>query len=309
MSSRFTVDTTYLKIRDVFAFNANSGEVIRSDSVPVIGHEGHLDWKSSIEFISTVSIPTLSTTVLGLLSMIQPGLSTLSTVYFSTTTSFLTSTVEGLGSLPNENDYISSSKLLYTVDHLTGDYGYISSTQVYDCINRLGNLNTIGPILNVGSNFAARGYVSTLYPGEYKIYQSTLNLQGANLMNTGFTNANVLTVTNIDIGGYSPHIVGSSKMRIDVNTNMSISHPTSIQRNFSTFLTQNLYNLPIGSPIVVNYNATSLNLPYMSFTLNAADLNGFVGPLQLKCSTDSFGTMTTFIPDVGGIHITLDNTD
>lgn len=309
MSSRFTVDTTYLKIRDVFAFNANSGEVIQRDSVPVIGHEGHVDWKSSLEFISTVSIPTLSTTVLGLLSMIQPGLSTLSTVYFSTTTSFLTSTVEGLGSLPNENDYISSSKLLYTVDHLTGDYGYISSTQVYDCINRLGNLNTIGPILNIGSNFAARGYVSTLNPGEYRIYQSTLRLQTANLVNTSFTNANVLNLTNIDIGGYAPHIVGSSKMRIDVNTNISLTHATSAERNFSTFLTNYQYNLPIGSPVVVNYNATSVSLPYMSFTLNATDLNNFVGPLQLKCSTDSSGTITTLLPDVGGIHITLDNTD
>jgi hypothetical protein len=309
MSSRFTVDTTYLKIRDVFAFNANSGEVIQRDSVPVIGDGGHLDWKSSLEFISTVSIPTLSTTVLGILSMIQPGFSTLSTVYFSTTTSFLTSTVKGLGSLPNGNDYISSSKLLFTVDRLTGDYGYISSTQLYDCINRLGNLNTIGPILNVGSNFSARGYVSTLYPGEYKIYQSTLQLQNANLVNAAITNGNVLSITNIDIGGYSSHIVGSSKMRIDVNTNMTVTHDTSIQRNLTAFLTQNLYNLPIGSPVVVNYNATSLSLPYMTFTLNAADLNGLSGALQMKCVIDSSGNITTLIPDVGGIHITLDNTD
>lgn len=309
MSSRFTVDTTYLKIRDVFAFNANSGEVIQRDSVPVIGDGGQLVWKSSLEFISTLSVPTLSTTVLGILSKIQPGLSSLSTVYFSTTASFLTSTVKGLGSLPNGNDYISTSKLLFTVGRLTGDYGYISSTQLYDCINRLGNLNTIGPILNIGSNFSERGYVSTLNPGEYRIYQSSLRLQDANLVNTTITNANVLTVANIDIGGYSSHIVSSSKMRIDVNTNMNVSHTTSVQRNFSTFLTQNQGNLPIGSPVVVNYNATSLSLPYMSFTLNAADLNDFVAPLQLKCSTDSSGTINTLLPDVGGIHITLDNTD
>jgi hypothetical protein len=309
MSSRFTVDTTYLKIRDVFAFNANSGEVIQRDSVPVIGDEGHIDWKSSLEFISSISVPKLSTTVLGILSMIQPGLSTLSTVYFSTTAFFLTSTVQGLGSLPNRNDYVSSSKLLFTVGRLTGDYGYISSTQLYDCINRLGNLNTIGPILNVGSNFSARGYVSTLNPGEYRIYQSSLQLQGANLVNTTIDNTAILTVTNIDIGGYASHVVDSSKMRIDINTNMSLIHPNSVLRNFSTFLTQNLYNLPIGSPVVVNYTATSLSMPNMSFTLNSRDLAGFTGPLQLKCSTDSSGTITTLIPDIGGIHITLDNTD
>lgn len=309
MSSRFTVDTTYLKIRDVFAFNANSGEVIQRDSVPVIGHEGHLDWKSSLEFISSISVPTLSTTVLGILSRIQPGLSSLSSVYFSTTASFLTSSIQGLGSLPNGHDYISSSKLLFTVGRLAGDYGYISSTQLYDCINRLGNLNTIGPILNVGSNFDTRGYVSTLHPGEYKIYQSSLRLQSANLTNVPINNTATLTVTNIDIGGYASHIVGSSKMRIDVNTNMNLTHPTSVLRNFSTFITRYQNNLPVGSPVVVNYNATSLSLPYMSFTLNATDLTGAM-PLQLKCATDSSsGFITTLLPDVGGIHITLDNTD
>jgi hypothetical protein len=309
MSSRFTVDTTYLKIRDVFAFNANSGEVIQRDSVPVIGDDGHLDWKSSLEFISTISVPTLSSTVLSVLSRIQPGLSTLSTVYFSTTTAFLTSTVQGLGSLPNGNDYVSSSKLLSQIARLSGDYGYISSTKLFECINRLGNLNTIGPILNVGSNFSARGYVSTLNPGEYKIYQSSILNQGANFVNTAINNAAVLTITDIDIGGYTSHIVESSKMRIDVNTNMLITHPTSIQRNFSTFITRNQGNIAIGSPVVVNYNATSISLPNMTFQLNYADLTGFSGPLQLKCLTDSSGFINTLLPTVGGIHITLDNTD
>lgn len=308
MSSRFTVDTTYLKVRDVFAFNANSGEVIQRDSVPVIGHEGHVDWKSSLEFISTVSVPTLSSTVLAVLSRIQPGLSTLSTVYFSTLGTFLTSSIQGLGSLPNNNDYVSTSKLLFTVGRLTGDYGYISSTQLYDCINRLGNLDTIGPILNVGSNFSARGYVSTLNPGEYRIYQSSLQLQGANLVNLPINNT-VVTVTNIDLGGYASRIVGSSKMRIDVNTNMNVSHNTSVQRNFSTFLTRFNNNLPIGSPVVIDYNATGLSLPYMSFTLKFTDLYPLTGRIQLKCFTDSSGNINTLIPNVGGIHITLDNTD
>jgi hypothetical protein len=309
MSSRFTVNTTYLKIRDVFAFNPNSGQVIQRDSVPVIGHEGHLDWKDSLEFISSISVPTLSTTVLGILSRIQPGLSSLSTTYFSTTISFLTSTVAGLGSLANGNDYVSSSKLLFTIGRLSGDYGYISSTQVYDCINHLGNLNTIGDILNIPNIFDTRGYVSTLHPGEYKIYQSTLLLQGTNLTNVPINNTEDLTVTNIDVGGYARHIVNSSKMRIDVNTNMSVTHPTSVLRNFSTFITQYQNNLPVGSPVVVNYNATSLSLPYMSFTLNSTDLANLTSPLQLKCSTDSSGNIATLIPNVGGIHITLDNTD
>jgi hypothetical protein len=250
--------------------------------------------------------------------MIQPGLSTLSTVYFSTTTFFLTSTVQGLGSLQHENghDYISSSKLLFTIAHLAGDYGYISSTTLYDCINRLGNLDTIGPILTTPGRtftFPARGYVSTLHPGEYKIYQSSLRLKDPNLVNIPI-NTNVLTVAEIDVGGYESHIVDSSKMRIDINTNINITHPTSVQRNFSTFLTHYEKNLPIGTPVIANYNATSMSLPYMSFLLNSADLtrsypDTAIMPLQLKCFTDSSGSITTLLPEVGGIHITLDNTD
>jgi hypothetical protein len=302
MGSR--IDTAYLKIRDVFAFNANSGEIIQADSVPVIGYEGHLEWKSSLEFISSINIPSLNTTVLGALSMIQPGLSTLSTVYFSTTASFLTSTTQGLGSLPNGTDYISSSKLLFTIDRLSGDYGYISSTTLYDCINRLGNLNSITPLLNAGS-FGTGGYVSTLHPGEYKIYQSSLRLQGTNLTNTPI-NTSPLTVTNIDIGGYIPHIVASSKMRIDINTNFTLTHPTSVQRNFTSFLTLYNGNLQI-SPITMNYTATSMSLPSMTFLLNASQLT--TPTLQLKCTTDSSGSITTLLPTLGGIHITLDNTD
>jgi hypothetical protein len=320
MSSRFTVDTTYLKIRDVFAFNANTGKVIQIDQVPVIGNEGHIKWKDSLEFISTVNIPTLKNNVLGLLDMIQPGLSTLSTVYFSTTAVFLTSTVQGLGSLTNGHGYISSSKLLYTVDHLGGDYGYISSQTLYECFNRLGNLNTVGPLLHMPGRtftFPARGYVSTLHPGEYKIYQSSLRFEGTNLVaapiDTG-TNEIATFVTSIDIDGYMPHIIESSKIRIDINTNMSITHAGAAPNIFTTFLTKKDHVLPIGTPVVVNYTATSMSLPYMTFLLKSADLtptlpNTNVMPLQLKCSTDSPGSITTLLPEVGGIHITLDNTD
>lgn len=314
MSSRFTVDTTYLKIRDVFAFNRDTGTVIPSDSVPVIGLDGHIDWKSSLEFISSISVPTLGTTALGILETIQPGLSSLSTIYFSTMETFIRSTVGGLGSLPNGNDYVSSSKMLYTIDRLSGDYYYISSTNLYDCINHLGNLSNIGPLLHVpgpASNFDSRGYISTLHPGEYKIYQSSLQLQGVNAVNIGINNSAVVTTGIIDIKGYSPHIVNSSKMRIDINTNLTISDTTSAQRTFSTFLTNNLQNFPIGTPVVTTYTGTSIYLPSMSFLINAPELNASITTLRLRHYTNSgtTGTLNTLIPDTGGIHITLDNTD
>jgi hypothetical protein len=314
MSSRFTVDTTYLKIRDVFAFNRDTGNVISSDSVPVIGLNGHIDWKSSLEFISSISVPTLNTTVLGILEMIQPGLSSLSTMYFSTMDASIKSTVGGLGSLPNGNDYVSTSKMLYNIDRLSGDYYYISSTNLYDCINHLGNLINIGPLLHVPgtqSNFDARGYVSTLHPGEYKIYHSSLQLKGENAINIGMNNIAVVDTGIIDIQGYAPHIVNSSKMRIDINTNLTISHLTSVQRTFSTFLTNHLQNLPIGTPVVTTYTGTSLYIPSMSFLINAPELDTSIQDLYLKHSTDSetAGILNTLIPNTGGIHITLDNTD
>jgi hypothetical protein len=313
MSSRFTVDTTYLKIRDVFAFNTNTGEVIPKDSVPVIGKQGHIDWKSSLEFISTLSIPVLSTTVLGILETIQPGLSTLSTVYFSTMTSFIRSTVAGLGSLPNGNDYISTTKLTRTAERLASDYCYISSTTLYECINRLGNLNTIGPLLRfpgTASNFDARGYVSTLNPGEYKIYQSSLSLQGANAVNTPMATNAIVTTGIIGVGGYTSHIVDSSKMKIDINTNLTITNATVAERTVSTFLTKNLQTAPVGNIVVMTYTGNSITIPNVSFLINSTDLSNAT-TLQLKHVTNSATTATlnTIIPTVGGIHVMLDNTD
>lgn len=308
MSSRFTVDTTYLKIRDVFAFNANSGEVIQRDSVPVIGDGGHIDWKSSLEFISTISIPTLSTNIIGALSLIQPGLSSLSTVYFSTTASFITSTVVGLGSLPNGNGYVSTSKLYSTVAHLSGQ-GYVSSTMLYDCINSLGNLNQISRFLNLPNRTINNvGYVSTINPGEYTIYQSTLQLNGDNATNVAIDTTKVL-LTSIDIGGYLSHLVDASKMRIDITTNLTVTHSTSSQRVFKLYLGQQ--NFPIGIPIIINYTGTSVYLPYASFLLKKTDVSGAVGSLQLFCESESLspGILNTLIPTIGGIHITLDNTD
>jgi hypothetical protein len=308
MSSRFTVDTTYLKIRDVFAFNANSGEVIQRDSVPVIGDGGHIDWKSSLEFISTISIPTLSTNIVGALSLIQPGLSSLSTVYFSTTTSFIQSTVAGLGSLPNGNGYVSTSKLYNTVDHLTGQYGYVSSTMLYDCIRSLGNLSQIGGFLRLPT-LGNIGYVSTINPGEYTIYQSTLQLNGSNASNIAIDNTTEFLLTTINIGGYMSHLVGPSKMRIDITTNLTLTHSTSSQREFELYLAQGEF--PIGIPVIINYTGTSVYLPTASFLLKTTDIIGSGGTLQLFCYSDSIsqGILNTLIPTIGGIHITLDNTD
>lgn len=55
MASRNTVDTNILRIRDVFAINPLTSELIQPAEIPVIGEKGRLKWMSSIEF----SVPSV----------------------------------------------------------------------------------------------------------------------------------------------------------------------------------------------------------------------------------------------------------
>jgi hypothetical protein len=151
--------------------------------------------------------------------------------------------------------------------------------------------------------------VSTINPGEYTIYQSTIQLNGNNATNVAIDNTNELLITSINIGGYISHLVGSSKMRIDITTNLTLTHSTSGEREFELYLAQG--DFPIGIPIVINYSGTSVYLPTASFLLKSTDISPSVQTLQLFCYSDSIsqGTLNTLIPNIGGIHITLDNTD
>ena len=294
MSSRITLDTTTLTIRDVIAVNPATGEAIETGRIPVIGEQGLFTWKNPYEFMSTITIPTLNTTFMGALEMIQPGLSSLSTVFCSTFTEYMASTVAGLGS----SRYVSTASLQSTVVGL-GNSGYISSMTLFNCIKNLGNLNNLGATLkftdDVTRSFGNVGYVSTLHPGEYKIYQSTIgdvvNNQGSNLSASPIpqTWPNYTQSATIDVGGFVPHLVGSSKMRLDINTNMN--------------------GLLVSNPISMNYaNTSNIYLANATFLLNSAELQN-TSNLRLCHSSSRLGTITTAIPQTGGAHITLDNTD
>ena len=297
-ASRFTLDTTTIRVRSVIAKNPDTGLPIEEGYIPVIAQEGAVAWKNPYEFLSTVSIPQLNTSFLGALQMVQPGLSSLSTVFYSTMESRMASTVEGLGSV----GYVSTSKLFDSINNL-GSRGYISTQTLYNCINRLGDLQRISP------SFANVGYVSTLHPGEYKIYQSSLGLQGNNLGQAVTALApNFTPSAIIDIGGFSSHIVGSSKMKIEVNTNVWITHTGAAQTTMSTFLTAAGETSVIGTPVVITYNKSSASLGNATFLLNSNDIQGRPN-LQLCHSLTRGGTIETTIPLTGGIHVTLDNTD
>jgi len=293
-----SLDTTFLTIRNVIAKNPLTGLSIQEGYIPVIEKQGALGWKNPYEFLSTVSIPTMNITFLQALNSIQPGLSSLSTVFYSTLEWRMVSSVEGL----SNSGYLRISNLYDSLDRL-GDRGYISTQTLYNCINRLGDLKSIS------TTFSNVGYVSTLHPGEYKIYQSSLGLQGNNLAQT--VNALAPNFTQsaiIDIGGFSSHIVGSSKMKIEVNTNIWATHTGAGQTTMSTFLTAAGQTSVIGAPVVMTYNKSSASLGNATFLLNSNDIQG-TNMLQLCHSLTRGGTIETTIPLTGGIHVTLDNTD
>ena len=312
MSSRNTIDTNILRIREVFAFNPLNNDFIQPEAIPVIGEAGKLKYYSSLQLLSTISVPTTSTNVLDLITSIQPGLSTLSTAITGPT--FFVSTVAGLGT----SGYVSTSFLQNKIDQLSYTYKYISSTTLYDCFTNLANMqiigNQLGPMI-IGSNLNG-GYVSTMNPGEYKIYKSTIPLAGADINAYPFgVNINVATA-QIDIGGFSNHIVNNSKMLIEVQTNANLYFQDGLQQTCT--LSSFLFDLPnfrtVQSHVVdIPYYQSNAVIGTAKFFLTSNDLTPFPPSLQLRFrQSNQYNdtcVLTTMIPKINGIFITLDNTD
>jgi hypothetical protein len=322
MSSRLTVDTTTLKVRDVFCMNTSNGDYIQPASIPVIGDFGKIQWLSSIEFLSSISVPTLSTTILDVLEAVRPGFSTMSTVITSTINITVRSTVTGLGSLPDGNDYISSSKMNKMLDLLSLNYGYISATSLYDSFNNLGDMQQItqriGPMVKFlsgdGSNLS-RGYVSTMNPGNYRIYKSTLGLSGTNVNQT-LADGGIYGSATIDITGFNTKIVTASYLRLDVNANIMLSYSGSgpIQTSFSTYLV-NASNTSqiIGTPVSLTFSGSNAMIANLNYLLSSNDFVPYPNLVQIRHrlvnGQGSNANLTTQIPQAGGVFATLDNTD
>jgi hypothetical protein len=321
MSSRFTVDTTILKVRDVFCMNLKN-DYIQVASIPVIGEYGKIEWYSSLEFLSSISVPTLSTSILNILESVSPGFSTMSTLITSTINITLRSTIAGLGSLPNGNDYISSSKLNHRIDLLSYDHGYISSTCLYDSITNLADMRritqTVGPMVKFlsgnGSNLT-RGYVSTMNPGNYRIYKSTLGFSGTNVNET-LEDGEIYGSATIDITGFSTKIVTASYLRLDVNANIMLGYTGSgpTQTSFSTFLV-NASNTSqiLGTPVSLTFSGPNATIGNLNYLLSSNDFVPYPNLIQIRHrlvnGQGSNANLTTQIPQAGGVFATLDNTD
>ena len=325
MTSKYTYDTNILRIREVTALNSSNSAFIQPAQIPMIAQQGALKWFSTLEFLSSMSIPSLSCSVLDILSSVQPGISTMSSIQTSTFTTFLRSTVTGLGSagLPQFGQgYVSTSKLNDTVKMLSYTYGYISSTTLYDCIASLGSLRNIGdnlgPMARIGSNFSG-GYVSTLNPGEYTTYTSSVYNEGGNLFNTSITNGDDRTSAQIRIGTLCNHLVGTSKMTVDVMANLQMNFAGNLTGTcyVSSYLTAVGDTKQIGEPVrLAIYNgASNCSLANLRYLLKKSDLTPCPAALQVHHVANftnpgaNTATITTWIPEQNGLFLTLNNLD
>jgi hypothetical protein len=74
----------------------------------------------------------------------------------------------------------------------------------------------------IGSNLTG-GYVSTMNPGNYRIYKSTMGLSGTNVNRT-MADEEIFGSATIDITGFNTKIVNSSYLRLDVNANITLGY-------------------------------------------------------------------------------------
>lgn len=289
--SRYTLDTNTLQVRDVIALSTGTNNFITSNYRPVVGDKGKLQWQSPEDFLSTIYISSISTNALKAIS--DPAY---------------------IGS-----NYVTPSSLSTTVGNLSYVDKYISATTLYDCFVNLGSMSTIGNELGpmiFGSNLTG-GYVSTVNPGEYRVYQSSIPVIDNNIdfFSTG-VNTTMSSIT-INLTGFSNHYVNTSKLRIDIQGNINPSFYGGLSDNcyISTFLINPSFNTRVGDVVKTRlppYMSNAFLGPF-SFSLSGADLTMGISSLTLCHRYNTLNNdpcdFTTMIPTVGGVFVTLNNMD
>jgi hypothetical protein len=164
-----------------------------------------------------------------------------------------------------------------------------------------------------GSNLSG-GYVSTINPGNYRIYKSTLALGGGNVNQTLADGASV-TSGSLNIGGFRNKIVGTSHLRLDINANITLGYSGSGPTNtsFSTFLINPTTSQVVGTPVSLTFSGANAMMTNLSFILKSSQLTPYPNTLQIRHrlvnGQSSNVTLVTQIPQSGGVFATLDNTD
>lgn len=304
MTSRTSLNTNLLQIRNVTAYNPISDGFIEPFQIPVIGEQGQLQWYSSLQLLSSISIPVTSTNVLNLLESIQPGLSSVQS-NFSTTWA--------------TEDWVSRSTLMQEINVLSYTYKYISATTLYDCFANLANMhfigNELGPMV-FGSNLTG-GYVSTIYPGKYRNITSSIGFGGSNWNQLAFTNSSNVPNVELNINGFRNLLVSSTKLMVDINLNMNLNFQTGL--NYTCYVSSFLTNKDTGAVVgqaqltEIPFYFSNANIASAKFLLNFQDLTPFPSTLVLRHrssnATDDPFLATTMVPTRNGMWVTLNNMD
>jgi hypothetical protein len=317
MTSRISFETNLLRIHEVFCYNPRNNTAIASNSFPKTSADGRLVWLSSLELLSSIQYPTSNTNLLDFLSTIPVQFSTFSTLIYSSVNSFgssLTSTVDGLGTA----GYVSSQTLDYRLTNFVFDEELVTASSMYTIINNFGNMNTLSTLfpLNIQPYGFKGGYISTLFPGEYRTYYSTVGFGGSNLYNQSFNNASNTGSVVVDISGYSNHIVSTSKMSIDIFPNMTldVSGGLNFPASLSSFLTYNGAKKGLANVIQPRIGVSNVNIGSLRYLLTWNDLyptypSSLTLTHRFLTADNQTGVLNTFTPIQGGIFVTLDNTN
>jgi len=289
--SRNTLDTTTLQVRDVIALNSVTNNFIGSNYRPVVGDKGKIQWQTAEESLSSIYISSISTNVLTALTD------------------------------PNyiDSNYVTPSTLSTTVGNLSLVNKYISATTLYDCFVNLGSMSTIGNELGpmiFGSNLSG-GYVSTVNPGEYRVYQSSIAFVDTNLEFVSTANNQTFSSITINLTGFSNHYVNTSKLRIDIQGSVHPQFYGGLSDNcyMSTFLVNPNVGFRVGDVVKTRLPPYMSNaqLGPFSFFLSGADLSMGLSSLTLCHRYFTLNNdpcdITTIIPSVGGVFVTLNNMD
>jgi len=283
MSGRFTVDTNILRIRDIFAINPQNSQFIQPGEIPTIGLNGQLRWYSSLEFLSSISVPTTSTNVLGLLLAVPQGLSTLSTAITTVTNDTIRSTVQGLGLV----GYISSQQLVSTTSNLlfftTSTIVSTTSNLQYQIQNLPGGGITYTQLASTTSGLGSSGYISSFAQiGASSIMASTIT---ASSVTTRVAWADTINASSIST--YSMTVYGENTLTVQggfFTSSVYIQDATGGYANIT--VSDGVIN-------VVNTNGTaSVQLvtdEYLISSFAGLGTSGYISTASLRSSLQGLG--------------------
>jgi hypothetical protein len=195
-------NTNILRITRVIAINESNYDYVQPLQIPSVGQSGKLVWYSTLDLLSSISVPKVSCSVLDILTTIQPGLSTFSTIVTSTLKLFLTSTVTGLGT----SGYVSTLSLVSTVTGLGSSF---VSPSLVSTVQGLGSSGYVSSFINIPS-ISTQSLVVSSIGVNCNVPSYTVDVNGSiNSASNIFINGIPVVTVNTASNVISPSIVST----------------------------------------------------------------------------------------------------